>query len=68
MLLSFFQFMVSFQQHMVYKTYILINSNLKSWFFAKNADISKIKRVLVLKDILSETTYVCVLSYQISSF
>ena len=37
-------------------------------FFAKNADISKIKGVLVFKGIFSETTYVCVLTYQISSF
>ena len=34
----------------------------------KNNDISKIKRVLVLKGIFSETTYVCVLRYlQVSS-
>ena len=32
----------------------------KHWFFAKNADISKIKRALVLKGIFFETTYVCV--------
>ena len=32
-------------------------------FFAKkNADISKIKRALVLKGIFSETTYVCQLT------
>ena len=33
----------------------------KRWFFAKkkNADIRKIKTVLVLKVIFSETTYVC---------
>ena len=34
----------------------------------KNADISKIKRILVLKGIFSETTYRCVLTCQISSF
>ena len=34
-------------------------------FYKKNADISKIKRTLVLKVIFSETTYVCVLTYQI---
>ena len=34
----------------------------------KNADISKFKGVFVLKDIFSETTYVCVLIFQISSF
>ena len=39
------------------KTYIFINSNLF---------ISKIERVLLLKGIFSETTYVCVLTYQIS--
>ena len=33
--------------------------------FEKNADISKIKRALVLKGIFSETTYVCVLMCQI---
>ena len=37
-------------------------------FFTKNADLSKIKRALVLKGIFSETTYVCVLTDQISSF
>ena len=31
----------------------------KRWFFAKNADISKIKTALLLKVIFSETTYVC---------
>ena len=35
---------------------------------AKNPDISKGGRALVLKGIFSETTYVCVLTYQISSF
>ena len=44
------------------------------FFFKKNVDIfnmltrCKIKRALVLKGIFSETTYVCVLTYQISSF
>ena len=37
-------------------------------FLQKIAGISKIKGVLVLKGIFSETTYVCVLKYQISSF
>ena len=37
-------------------------------FLQKNADISRIKSALVLKIILSETEYVCVLTYQISSF
>ena len=37
-------------------------------FLQKNADISKVKRALVLKGIFSETTYVCVLMYQISRF
>ena len=37
-------------------------------FFQKNADIIKIKGVFVLKSIFSETKYVCVLTYQISSF
>ena len=36
-------------------------------FFAKNADISKIKVFSVLKLIFSETTYVCVRTYQVSS-
>ena len=36
-----------------------------SW---KNADISKIKELLVLKNLFHETTYVCVLTYQISKF
>ena len=37
-------------------------------FCKKNAGTSKIKRVLVLQDIFSESTYVYVLTYQISSF
>ena len=35
-------------------------------FVSKNGDISKIKKVLVLKVIFSETTFVFVLTYQIS--
>ena len=34
----------------------------------KKGDISKIKGVLVLKGIFSETTYVRVLTYQVSNF
>ena len=37
-------------------------------FLPKNADLRKIKGVLVLKDIFSENTYVYVLTYPISSF
>ena len=37
-------------------------------FVQKDADISKIEEVLVLKRIFSETTYVCVLTYPISRF
>ena len=37
-------------------------------FLQKNADISKIKGALVLTDIFSGTTYVCVLTCQILSF
>ena len=37
-------------------------------FFQKNAGFSQIKRALVLKDIFSEAIYMCVLTYQISSF
>ena len=37
-------------------------------FLQKNTDIGKIKGILVLESILSKTTYVCVLTYQISSF
>ena len=37
-------------------------------FCKNNADISKIKKVLVLKGIFSEIKYVRVLTYQISSF
>ena len=44
------------------------NSRTSDLIFAKNADISKIKRASALKGIFSETTYVCVLMYQISSF
>ena len=48
---------------------------IKSTIFAKNpdflqkiADMSKIKGLLVLKGIFSETTYMCVITYQVSSF
>ena len=34
----------------------------------KNADINKTKGVLVLKSMFSKTTYMCVLTYQISNF
>ena len=34
---------------------------------AWSADISKIKEVQILKEIFSESTYVCLLAYQISS-
>ena len=37
-------------------------------FLQKNADISEIKEALVLEGIFFETSYVCVLTYQISSF
>ena len=35
--------------------------------FQKNSDISKIKGILVIIVIFCKTTYVCVLTYQISS-
>ena len=37
-------------------------------FLQKNADISKIKKALVLKSMFSEEAFVCVPMYQISSF
>ena len=37
-------------------------------FLQKKADITKIKGVLILKNIFSKTTYVCILTYEISSF
>ena len=37
-------------------------------FLQNNVNISKIERILVLKGIFSKTTYVSVLTYQISSF
>ena len=37
-------------------------------FLPKYADNSKIKEILIVKGIFSETTYVYVLTYQISSF
>ena len=40
----------------------------KCCFFEKKADISKIKKTLVLKSIFSETKCECILTYQISSF
>ena len=36
-------------------------------FLQKNANISKIKKVPVLKSVFSDSTYMCVLMYQISS-
>ena len=36
--------------------------------FCKNNNIRKIEGVLLLKGIFSETTYVCVLTYQVSNF
>ena len=38
------------------------------FFLQRNADISKINWVLVVKAIFFETTYVCVLTCHISSF
>ena len=35
---------------------------------SKNPDMIQIKRALVLKDIFSDTEYMCVLTYQIWSF
>ena len=46
----------------------LLNLTKNADFLQKNAEISKIKGFLVLKGIYSETTYVFVLTYQISSF
>ena len=37
-------------------------------FLQKNADISKIKKAVVLKGMFSEKAFVCVPMYQISSF
>ena len=34
----------------------------------KNGGVTKIKRILILKGLFSETTYECVLKYQISNF
>ena len=45
---------------------LFLSKNL--FFCKKNAEISKIKRVLVLKAIFSETKYVCVLTCQTWSF
>ena len=45
-----------------------IIDNKNAEFLQKNAGISIIKEVLVVKSIFSETTYLCVLTYQISSF
>ena len=37
-------------------------------FLQKNADVSKIKEILILKGMFSENVYTCVLTYQIASF
>ena len=34
-------------------------------FLQKNAEVSKVKRALILKGMFSETAHVCVLMYQI---
>ena len=44
---------------------IKVVSSPKNADLYKNADISGNKRVLVLKGVFSETTYVCLLAYQI---
>ena len=36
-------------------------------FLQRNAGISRLKRALVLKVTFSETTYLCVFTYQVSS-
>ena len=41
---------------------------VKVLFLLENADISKIKRILVLKRLFPKTVYVCVLAYHISNF
>ena len=37
-------------------------------FYTKNAGISKIEQVLVIKSIIFETAYECVLTHEVSSF
>ena len=37
-------------------------------FLQKTADINKIKKALLPKGIFSETSYVCIFTYQILSF
>ena len=48
-------------------TALMLLLEVKVLFLPKNAEIIKIKRILVLRGIFSETTYLCVLIYQISS-
>ena len=64
---SFFLFMANLQpsQSRIPDGTIFVK---KYWFLQIKADISKIKGILVLKDIFSETTDECVLTYRISSF
>ena len=65
--LSFFD--LFFFQNLLHVSHTIALS--KGSFFCKkkkNGGISKIKEVLLLKGIFSETIYVCVLTYQISSF
>ena len=51
------------------KTKKFLTQSKNADFLLKNADISKFKKkVLVLYGIFSETTNICVLTYQISSF
>ena len=69
--LSFFQFMTNWEQSgsRIPNAYsVKLIFSLTAAFYQKTADISKIKRALVLKDIFSETAYMCVLPYQILSF
>ena len=62
------------QNQKISNTALMLIVSVKVLFLTKNADfftksgISKIKKVLVLRGIISKTKYLCVLTYQISSF
>ena len=56
------------QNEKIFNTSLTLLFWMKEIFLPKNADISKTKKALVPKGVFPETTYVCVLTYQTSSF
>ena len=53
-------------QLLIWVKVLFLTKNADS--FPKNADINKVKKVVVLRHIFFKTTYVCIFTYQTSSF